>query len=144
MLLSGILHDMGKAQIQFEKGYFYTRRQIHESLGGDEQSYLPMKSGKVVCACLRKDLNPDAPRIICCGSLGKVMQAGEMLDSQKEPIPVFIRSQANEWEYVGMYSVDRVSTNPEELQQRSVEGELPLSRIIYMKPHGEVFKEHIA
>lgn len=135
---------MSKANIGFEEGHFYTRTQIHEGLGGEEQIYLPSKSGKVVCACLRRDKNPEAPRIIYCGILEKVMRAGEMLASQTEPIPVFIKSEANEWEYIGMYSVDRVTTNPEELKQHSLEGKRKLSRVIFMKPHGKLFKEFLA
>ncbi len=41
----------------------YTREEIHEMLGGDMQSYLPHKDGKVVCGCFRLDTNPDAPNV---------------------------------------------------------------------------------
>ena len=35
-----------------EEGKFYTRREIHNLLGGELQTYLPAKDGLVTCACL--------------------------------------------------------------------------------------------
>jgi len=46
-------------------GNQYSRRQIHDLLGGGIQSYLPHKNGQVVCGCFRKDLNPLAPVSNC-------------------------------------------------------------------------------
>jgi len=35
-----------------EEGKLYTRREIHDLLGGEVQTYLPAKDGLVTCACL--------------------------------------------------------------------------------------------
>ena len=72
------------------------------------------------------------------------MRAGEILASQAEPIPVFIKCKVNEWEYIGMYKVNRATTDPEELKQHSTEGERELSRIIFMEPQGLPLKEFVS
>ena len=46
-----------------EIGNNYTRAEIAEKLGGSRIDFLPRVGRKVVCACLRMDLNPDAPEI---------------------------------------------------------------------------------
>jgi hypothetical protein len=53
----------------FEIGRTYARRAISEELGGNPQSALPHSNGKVLCACLKPENNPDAPR--CQSTLGE-------------------------------------------------------------------------
>jgi hypothetical protein len=52
----------------FVLGKKYSRNTIHEEVGGgSKQAYLLNIGGKVLCACLRLDTNPDAPKIILPG-----------------------------------------------------------------------------
>jgi hypothetical protein len=101
----------------FFVGYFYTRRQISNALGGSLQSYLPFKNGRVVCICLTKDLNPEAPKTILVGNGPIVKQVAEKLCSQHDPIPVFIKIKPNKWQYVGQYKVNRFSDDLEEIAE---------------------------
>lgn len=89
----------------FVIGREYTRNEIHDSLGGSKQSYLPTVDGHVVAACVRKDLNPRAPYVILCGRGPIISTAGTALAHQKGPIPFFIKRAVNRWEYVGDFSV---------------------------------------
>lgn len=89
----------------FDLGKTYTRVEIHALLGGGLISYLPTNKGVVVCACLRPDMNPDAPRVILVGSGPRIRLAGELLCQQCGPIPVFIRRDTHAWEYAGRYRV---------------------------------------
>jgi len=45
----------------FIVGKAYTREDIHDEVGGQVQSSLPTVDGQVVCACLSKNMNPNAP-----------------------------------------------------------------------------------
>jgi len=81
-------------------GNQYTREEIASELGGSAVEYLPRVNGKVVCACLRLDYNPDAPKIILAGFGPQIEESAEMLCKQRGIIPVFIKQHTNAWEYV--------------------------------------------
>jgi hypothetical protein len=88
----------------FVIGQTYTRPEIAAQLGGDWQSYLPHKNGRVVCGCFTADMNPDVPVKVLVGNGPQVLKAAEMLDAQIEPVPVFLKQEINCWEYVGEYA----------------------------------------
>lgn len=89
------------------EGQFYTRQEIHDLLGGGSlQSYLPTRDGVVLCACLRRDTNPDAPRVILPGTGPGIEEAARLLRRQGGAIPVFIKHEAGAWEYLGEYVVE--------------------------------------
>ncbi len=83
----------------------YTREEIHEMLGGDMQSYLPHKDGKVVCGCFRLDTNPDAPNVVLVGDGDNIYAYSQVFCEQKHHIPIFIKEDFNCWRYVGDYRV---------------------------------------
>jgi hypothetical protein len=55
----------------FELNKDYSRENIHQTVGGNKESFLPAYRGKIVAACLRPDLNPRAPEYIVCNSGGR-------------------------------------------------------------------------
>lgn len=118
-------------------GHTYTRDEIARELGGGTIEFLPNANGRVVCACLRTDLNPDAPRIILPGHGPQIQASAESLCAQHGPIPVFIRRRASAWEYVGDFEVERFSLDSQEITEQESHaqrsGEQGISRIIYMK-----------
>ncbi|ABM96793.1 DUF6697 family protein [Methylibium petroleiphilum] len=87
----------------FSVGHVYTRDEIGNQVGGSKQTYLPTCGGMVVAACLTKDLNPLAPRVILCGTPPMVARAGDILARQTEAIPVFVKLDVNRWEYHGHF-----------------------------------------
>ncbi len=94
----------------FEEGEMYSREEIHEVLGGDLQSYLPQKDGKIVCGCFRRDRrgpydgwNPEAPKEVLVGDAPVVKAKAKLLSQQGDPICVFIKKAPRRWEYVGFY-----------------------------------------
>ena len=89
----------------FEVGTEYTRRVIHDELGGSIQSYLPTVGGHVVAVCVRLDLNPLAPGVVLCGNGPIIAAAGAALAEQPDPVPVFVKMAVNQWEYQGMFRV---------------------------------------
>lgn len=89
-------------------GQIFSRDEIHRMFGGDKVSYLPNRDGFVLCATLTKKYNPNAPQVILPGKGPKIQRAARILAEQKEAIPVFIKKQVNQWEYVGdfQYTID--------------------------------------
>ena len=87
-------------------GNQYSRKYIHELLGGGIQDYLPHKNGQVVCGCFRKALNPFAPDIVLPGKGLEIMKWAKVFREQTYPIPIFIKLRSNVWEYVGNYKVE--------------------------------------
>jgi hypothetical protein len=96
----------------FEQGKDYTREDIHTICGGNKQSFLPTKNGKVVAACLRRDLNPQAPDVIICNSGAAARAAGRTLAQQSDAIPVFIEQSTTLLRFVGHYKVDASLVTP--------------------------------
>jgi hypothetical protein len=96
----------------FELNKNYTREFIHTECGGNKQSFLPSKHGKVVAACLRADLNPQAPQVIICGSSASAKAAGRTLATQGGTIPVFIKTAVDSFRFVGEYAVGESLTAP--------------------------------
>ncbi len=66
---------------------------------------LPLKSGVVVAACLRLDLNLGTPEVILRGSGPNIRQPGEMLSRQTQAVPVFIKRKPSGWDYQGLFQV---------------------------------------
>jgi hypothetical protein len=89
----------------FEINKHYTREYIHSVCGGSKQAFLPTKNGKVVAACLRPDLNPQAPDVIICDGGAAARAAGKALARQAEAIPVFIKLETDSFRYVGQFAV---------------------------------------
>lgn len=100
----------------FKVGGVYTRKDINAALGGSVQSYLPTKSGEVVAACLTKEYNPDAPKVILVGQGPIIESAGKMLARQLTSIPVFMKQAVNVWEHVGRYKAIRYIAEPAEME----------------------------
>jgi hypothetical protein len=120
--------------MNFEYGNYYSRREIHECIGGSMQACLPHIDGQVVCACLRKDLNPETPEVFLVGDGPDVREYANVLCQQKEPIPIFIKEDANSWKYKGKFIVQRYSEDPKEIEnQKRRTGRNDITRIIYLK-----------
>jgi hypothetical protein len=96
----------------FEIGKDYTREDIHMVCGGNKQAFLPTRHGKVVAACLRADLNPQAPEVIICNSSASARAAGRTLATQAEAIPVFIKRETDRFRYVGHFTAIGSLTAP--------------------------------
>jgi hypothetical protein len=119
----------------FEHGATYTREAIHAQVGGSLQSYLPHVGDRIVAACLRTDVNPDAPAIILVGDGDEVERAAEMLTGQRTSVPTFLKRETKEWEYVGEFVADSWSRDPGEISvQRQRSGRRTITMVIHMVP----------
>ncbi len=91
-------------KLDFKKDHEYSLDEISSVLGGETQSYLPQRGGKIVCGRFILRMNPDAPHTVLAGDLPKVRRKAELMLEQKGPIPVFIKVQATRpvWRYHGL------------------------------------------
>ncbi|CAD6560220.1 hypothetical protein LMG27952_07074 [Paraburkholderia hiiakae] len=96
----------------FEINKNYTREFIHSVCGGSKQAFLPARNGKVVAACLRMDLNPQAPDIIICDGSASARAAGRTLAGQRDAIPVFVKMEVDLFRFVGLFAVSESLTAP--------------------------------
>src|SRR5262249_17372491 len=99
----------------FTSGKRYTRQEIHDAVGGNMRSYLPHVGGRIVAACLRLDIDPDAPLVILAGTGKGIEAAADLLARQQEAVPTFLKRGSGRWEYVGDFMRGRCSTDPEEI-----------------------------
>lgn len=109
--------------MEFRQRHLYTRREIADSLGGGVQDYLPHRNGRVMCACLSPELNPDAPDVVLVGTGPDIVRWGKVFAGQREYVPVFVKRGTNAWQYVGQYRVETSSTDDDEIARwESVSG----------------------
>jgi hypothetical protein len=118
-------------------GQDYTRQEIAAEHGGGIIEYLPHANGKVVCACLRLDYNPDAPTVVLPGHDPDVQHWASVLCEQGGSVPVYLKRSTNAWEYVGLYEVERWSQLPSEIAEHEARsgrgGKFGVSRVIHMR-----------
>ena len=119
-----------------EIGKNYKREKIAAELGGGTRGFLPIVRGKVVCVCLREELNPSAPKIILAGSGLHREKPAEALCKQAGELPVFVKwENESDWKYAGEFEVEKFSTTPEEIKRhdnrKNPTGKI--SRVIFLK-----------
>lgn len=118
----------------FEVGKTYTRHQIHIVLGGEIQSYLPQRGGRIVCGCFKPSLDPEAPCEVMVGDAPKVKEKAERLSQQGGTIPVFLKIDSRRWEYRGHFRVKEYSTSPGEIRRKKQEtGRDYLAAVLYFE-----------
>lgn len=102
-----------------EIGNIHSWASLKERFAWDSEHhgyYLPEKDGRIICACLREDLNPSAPWEILVGTGPAHIRKAEMLARETAPIPVFIKLAVDQWEYWGRFRFDRCESDPEKFR----------------------------
>jgi len=129
----------------FIVGSEYSRDDIHAQLGGSKQAYLPTQRGRVVAACLTRELNPQAPRVIICGRGPRIEYSGAVLSEQTTPIPVFLKKSPGHWVYQGNFRAVATFTAGSEFERHIVDSGRAagdVTRVILLRPtDGEVLMD---
>jgi hypothetical protein len=88
-------------------------------LPGTGHGYVRFKDGRVVCANLKPELNPDAPEVILVGQGPLREKWAKMLCDQDHSIAleVYLKKGVNKWKYEGDFVVENWSEAKEEIQQ---------------------------
>ncbi len=94
--------------MKFVVGKHYSRRTIHEALGGDLESYVPHRDGRIVAGCFKRGRNPEVPNEIQVGTGTNNKKYARVLAEQGGSIPVFVKSEdlvstSDLWQYHGEY-----------------------------------------
>jgi hypothetical protein len=98
-------------------GHFYHWREIEQLFGCELFGYLPQVGENIVCGCLRKDLNPDAPNIVLPGGDNpQWVTKARLFQQQVTAIPVFVKTEGLPWEFVGKFRVEAMTQNAVEIQ----------------------------
>jgi hypothetical protein len=87
---------------QFKKGQFYAHNEINDVFGGNPNTYLRLRAGRITCGCFNVALNPNAPIEILVGIGPQIERSAEILIKQEGAIPVFVKRGVNQWQYQGM------------------------------------------
>jgi len=104
-------------------------------VGGGVQSFLPTKNGWVVCGCFKLDLNPEAPAEVLVGVGPQREGSAKVAVLQQKPFPVFLKREANNWEYVGIYRATRyLERNHSLLANETRTQRADVAGILYMEP----------
>lgn len=123
----------------FIPGQSYTRDRIHEELGGELVSYLPESGGRVVCACLDPEVDPQAPRVILPGNGPVIMRKAEKLVRQLDPVHVFLKRGTGDWVYRGEWMTLDSTTSPDVIDEHARPvGRSDVTSVIWMRPFGEL------
>jgi hypothetical protein len=118
----------------FVVGERYDRQHIHDELGGELDTYLPQKDGQIVCGCFRPDDNPRVPDEILVGSGPAIKRKAAVFLLQRWYVPIFIKRDTNDWEYMGDYRVRGVSDNRPVIERKQREaGRTDVTRILYLE-----------
>jgi hypothetical protein len=123
----------------FAVNHLCSRQEIAAALRGDEQSYLPHHEGRVVCACVVLELNPDAPAVILAGRGPDIVRWAEVFAKQRDFVPVFLKRAIHAWQYVGNYRVAECCQDQDQIARWGEVSNRPgdLSMVLYLEPEGD-------
>jgi len=115
-------------------GETYSRIEINKMLGGNIRDYMPISNDTVVCVCLTKEMNPNAPGIILVGKGKSTENAAERFLEQTWTVPLFIKQRENEWEYIGNYRAVSSEKDPEKVTVLGAKaGRLDVVTVLYLE-----------
>lgn len=115
-------------------GKRYTWKQVQTHWYG-EQTFLAKRDGRIVCATLVAETNPEAPEVMVVGTKPRNMQRAEEYCAQGGTIPVFIKYGVNDWEFKGFFELESFTTDPARVKKHAFPRER-LSRVIYLRKVG--------
>jgi hypothetical protein len=113
-------------------GRFYNWAQ----LPGEGHGYVRFKNGLVVCANLKPELNPNAPKTILVGEGPLREKWARILCDQNRQIPfrVYLKRGTNRWEYAGDFVVESWSESVDEIRRHEAKSKRQdVVRVIYLK-----------
>jgi hypothetical protein len=104
-------------------------------LPGTGHGYVRFQHGRIVCANLKPELNPDAPKVILVGhGLLRERWAQTLCDqNRKTPFGVYIKRGTNKWEYAGDFIVESWSESTNEIQRHEEKSKRKdVARVVYL------------
>ena len=118
-------------------GVLFARNDIAILFGGNKRTFLPQAEGVVVAGCFDPRMNPNALREVVVSNGRSATLAAKRLLDQKQSVPIFLRREANCWEYIGRFRAVRYTEDPDEVRSRIYEI-IPRIYEKYRKSYGDI------
>jgi hypothetical protein len=118
------------------EGNVYEWGQLTALLRFRPEKYLTEREGRIVCACIRTDYNPDAPRILLPGDDADIVTRSEKFAGQTNFIPVFIKAMKAGWKFCGRYRVEAATANTAEIaihKRCARRDKIPISMVLFLE-----------
>lgn len=115
-----------------ELGKTYTWQQVQKHFHG-EQTFLAKRDGRIVCATLVAEENPEAPEVMIVGTKPRNMRRAEEFCEQGGVIPVFLKHAPNQWEFRGFFAIESFTTDPRRMEKHKRTPRGRLTRVIYLR-----------
>lgn len=126
-------------------GKRYTWQQVQKHWYG-EQTFLAKRDGRIICATLVAETNPEAPEVMIVGTKPRNMRRAEEFCEQGGVIPVFMKYAVDSWEFKGFFELESFTTDPARVKKHAHPRQ-ELSRVIYLRkvdrPSEEREGEHL-
>ena len=120
-------------------GLSYTRAQINEMVGGGVQALLPMRGSRVVCGCFKLDASPDAPNEVLVAPGPRREMSAKAAVIQQTAIPIFLKKEVGEFEYIGKYKPRRYLDRDHALLAEEPRAKREdVAGILYLEPSEEL------
>lgn len=118
----------------FIENYEYTRREIHDVVGGGSlRHFLPHKDGRVLCGAFIRQLSPDLPETILVGRDLKETTELFRRQGKQHPVPVFEKIAADRWKYLGDYWAKKLINDPGEVTRYAEEAGSKLTVVLKLE-----------
>lgn len=119
----------------FERGTGYTRRAIHEVIGGGTRAALPSKGGRIVGICITRRMNPLAPRVVLVADRKAALARARDFAVSGDVVPLFLKRGPKDWEYVGDSRVRSCTDDVVEVRALAVRaGRDNIGLVLFMEP----------
>lgn len=109
---------------------------LWSDLPGTGYGYLRFAAGRAVCAALKPELNPEAPKVILVGEGPLREKWAQILCDQDHnvPITVYLKRGTNRWEYAGEFVVQGSSEATGEIRQHEEKAKRhDVVRVIFLR-----------
>ena len=139
-----LVANVKQLNMPLQIGDLYTREQIGAEVGGgDVQSYLPHRDGRVLCGCFDPKVNARAPYEIDLGVGRDVIRYARRLLEQDDAVPVFLRREAFAWEYVGRFRAVQYTADPNDLFPAKAFRRRDAIAVLYLTTEPDVSNEEV-
>lgn len=97
-------------------GKTYTAEEVGKLTAGTD-TYIRTKNGVVRGLAITQEKNPNAPEILVVGNKPNVIKRAELLRNTRNYVPLFLKRDSNEWEYMGQVRYSSHTFDPEVIER---------------------------
>lgn len=121
---------------QLVEGQTYSWSKLVSLLQFQPEPYLTERDGRIICACVTQEYNPNAPDILLPGDYPDIVAKAQLFAGQENYIPVIVKEAVSGWKYRGCYRVEAMTTNANEIimhQRCHKLQKVPISMVLFLE-----------